>query len=164
MNANRPALLKTLNYFPIAGFFIKMIMDGATGGSMTAASSIIRDSCIALYLACMIWFLVSSPDAPPKFGIFVVFTTLMVYTASIVMNASRITLIDSNKIDLTSDSFWVFAEIIILFSYMSGYVLNQASGSTWLTGLLLVASIHAIIVGLNFRYLTDGPTDDATLS
>jgi hypothetical protein len=164
MSANRTSLLKTLNYFPVAGFFIKLIMDGATGDSMTAASSIIRDSCIALYLACMLWFLFSSQEDTPKFGVFVIFTTLMVYATSIVMNSYHLALIDSNKIDMQSYSFWVFAEIILLFKYMSGYVLNHASGSTWLGVILLVAIIHAIIIGLNFRHLTDGPTDDVTIS
>jgi hypothetical protein len=161
MNANRPALLKTLEYFPVAGFFIKWLMDVATNDSMTAASSIIRDSCISLYLACMLWFLISSPTDAPKTGIFIVFTILMVYATSIVLNASYITLIDSNKIELKSDSFWIFAEIILLFKYMSRYVLNQ-DATTWLIGLLLVALPHAWIVVTNLVNMRVRPTDDAT--
>jgi hypothetical protein len=164
MNANRPALLKTLEYFPVAGFFIKWIMDVATNDSMTAASSIIRDSCISLYLACMLWFLISpspSSSPSPKFGIFVVFAILMVYATSIVLNASYMTLIDSNTVELKSDSFWIFAEIILLFKYMSGYVLNQAA-STWLIGLLLIAMPHAWIVVTNLVNMRVRPTDDAT--
>jgi hypothetical protein len=162
MNANRPVLLKTLEYFPVAGFFIKWIMDLATNDSMTAASSIIRDSCVSLYLACMLWFLISPSSSPaPKFGIFVVFTILMIYATSIVLNASYITLIDSNLVELKSDSFWIFAEIMLLFKYMSGYVSNQ-DASTWLIGLLLVAMPHAWIVVTNLVNMRVRPTDDAT--
>ena len=41
-------MLKTLLFFPIAGFLIKLIMDSATNNSMTATSSIIMNSCIAV--------------------------------------------------------------------------------------------------------------------
>ena len=152
------AVLATLRYFPVTGFFIKLIMDVATGNNMTAVSTIIRDSCIALYLACIIWFLVSS-DAVPKFGIFVVFTTLMVYAASIAINAVNLSLIDGNKVEMMSDTNWVFAEIILLFSYMSSYVLNPSS--TWLIGLLIIAMIHAFVVGSNYQSIYQ-VTDDAT--
>ena len=164
MNPNRSALLKTLEYFPVTGFFIKWLIDVATNDSMTAASSIVRDSCMSLYLACMLWFLVSSAPAPapaPKFGIFVVFALLMIYATSIALNASYITLIDGNKIELKSDSFWIFAEIILLFKFMSGYVLNQGSASTWLLGLLFVAMPHAWIVVTNLVNMRVRPTDDA---
>jgi len=156
------AVLATLRYFPVTGFFIKLIMDVATGNNMTAVSTIIRDSCIALYLACIIWFLVSS-DAVPKFGIFVVFTTLMVYAASIAINAVNLSLIDSNKVEMMSDTNWVFAEIILLFSYMSSYVLNPVpnSASTWLIGLLIIVLIHAFVVGSNYQNI-NMVTDDAT--
>jgi len=159
MNNTRTALLKTLEYFPITGFFIKWIMDVATNDSMTATSSIIRNSCISLYLACMLWVLAASESSVPKFGIFVVFTLLLVYVSSIAMNASYITLINSGNVDLKSESFWVFAEIVILFKFMYSYVLNQAS-ETWLIGLLLVMLPHAWIVVTNFMNMRVRPTDD----
>ena len=156
------AVLATLRYFPVTGFFIKLIMDVATSNNMTAVSTIIRDTCIALYLACIIWFLVSS-GSMPKFGILVVFTTLMVYSASIAINAANVSLIDSNKVEMMSDTNWVFAEIVLLFSYMSSYVLNPTlnSASTWLIGLLIIVIIHAFVVGSNYQSI-NMVTDDAT--
>ena len=152
------AVLATLRYFPVTGFFIKLIMDVATSNNLTAVSTIIRDSCIALYLACMLWFLFSS-DAVPKFGVFVIFTTLMVYATSITLNAANLSLIDGNMVEMMSDTNWVFAEIILLFSYMSSYVLNPSS--TWLIGLLIIAMIHAFVFGSNYQSIYQ-VTDDAT--
>jgi len=99
----------------------------------------------------------------PKFGILVVFTTLMVYSASIAINAANVSLIDGNKVEIMSDTNWVFAEIVLLFSYMSNYVLNPAlnSASTWLIGLLIIVIIHAFVVGSNYQSI-NMVTDDAT--
>lgn len=156
---NRIALLKMLEYFPITGLLTKWMIDLATSDNMTATSSIIRDSCMSLYLACMLWFLMSS-QVLPKFGIFVVFLLLLIYVTSIAMNASYITLINSGHFDMTSDTFWVFAEIVILFKYMFLYVADQSLPETWLIGLLLIMLPHAWIVVTNFINIKVRPTDD----
>ena len=148
-----------LEYFPIAGFFTKWMIDIATSDSMSATSSIIRDSCMSLYLACMLWFLGSS-TVLPKFGIFVVFVMLLIYATSITMNASYITLINSGNFDMTSESFWIFAEIVILFKYMYLYIGDQSLPETWLIGLLLIMLPHAWIVVTNFINIKLRPTDD----
>ena len=159
MNNSRIPLLKMLEYFPIAGFLTKWMIDIATSDSMSATSSIIRDSCMSLYLACMLWFLWSS-TVLPKFGLFVIFVMLLIYATSIAMNASYITLINSGNFDMTSESFWIFAEIVILFKYMYLYIGDQSLPETWLIGLLLIMLPHAWIVVTNFINLKLRPTDD----
>jgi hypothetical protein len=84
---------------------------------------------------------------------------MLVYVTSIAMNASYITLINSGNVDLKSESFWVFAEIVILFKFMYSYILSQAS-ETWLIGLLLIMLPHAWIVVTNFMNMRVRPTDD----
>jgi uncharacterized membrane-anchored protein len=83
----------------------------------------------------------------------------MVYATSITLNAANLSLIDGNMVEMMSDTNWVFAEIILLFSYMSSYVLNPSS--TWLIGLLIIAMIHAFVVGSNYQSIYQ-VTDDAT--
>ena len=169
LNANasiRPALLKTLQYFPITGYIVKLVIDIASSGSMTAISSIVQDSCMVLYLGCMLWVLMS-PDELPKLGIFVVVLLIGLYSASIVFNAQYIQIIDNtNKDDNRpkSATFWILSEIIILYLFMSTYImnLNQPNVSTrWLVGLLLVMMPHAWITATNFVNMSVRPTDDA---
>ena len=110
----RAALLNTLEYFPGAGFIIKLIMDAATNDSMSAVSSIIQDSCITLYLVCILGFLMS-PTVPElsKFGflvIFVICLLLGLYLSSIILNAEYIQIIETANIDdikPKSAIFWI---------------------------------------------------------
>lgn len=161
MSNVRIALLKTLEYFPAVGFSIKFIIDAATSNSMTATSSIIQDSCIILYLAYVFWVLISQRPLS-KFGIIVIASLIGVYVTSIVMNATHLTVINGNEIDMMSDTFWVLSEIFILYMFMSAYILNQTSSVTWLIGLSLIALLHAIIVGFNYVKVNVEPTDDAS--
>ena len=160
MSNVRLALLKTLEYFPAVGFSIKLIIDAATSNSMTATSSIIQDSCMTLYLAYMLWFLISQSPLS-KFGIFVIALLIGVYVTSIVLNASNLTLINRNVIDMMSDAFWVFSEIIILYKFMSAYISGQ-DYTIWLIGLSGITLVHAIIVGSNYVTVKVEPTDEAT--
>ena len=166
----RASLLSTLKYFPLAGFIIKWIMDAATSDSMTAVSSIIQDSCIVLYLVCILGFLIS-PTVPnlPKLAIFVICLLVGLYLSSIILNAEYIPLIDTNNVDdikPSSAAFWTLSEIVILMTFMSSYVSsiagNQTASTTWLLGLLLIMMPHAWIVYYNFVKMNVGPTDDAT--
>ena len=94
----RASLLSTLKYFPLAGFIIKWIMDVATSDSMNAISSIIQDSCITLYLVCILGFLISpSVTKLPKLAIFDICLLLGLYLSSIILNAEYIQLIDNNN-------------------------------------------------------------------
>ena len=167
----RTALLHTLEYFPGAGFIIKLIMDAATNDSMSAVSSIIRDSCITLYLVCILGVLIS-PTVPelPKFGIFVICLLLGLYLASIILNSEYIQIIDTTNVDdikPKSASFWILSEIIILYFYMDAYVSsvisNRVSSRGWVgLSLIMVPMIpHAWIIYFNFVKMKVGPTDDA---
>ena len=167
MNSSvRPALLNMLQYFPVAGYIVKMVIDIASGDSITAISSIVQSSCMLLYLGCMLWALMSS-DKLPKLGIFVVVLMIGLYSTSIVFNAQYIQIIDNtNKDDIKpqSVSFWILAEIIILYLFMSNYImnLNQSNISTrWLVGLLLIMMPHAWIIATNFVNMRVRPTDEA---
>ena len=166
----RPALLKTLQYFPVTGYIVKWVMDIASNDSMTAVSSIIQDSCMVLYLGCMLVVLMSpTVGDTPKFGIFVLILLFGLYSASIIFNAQYIDIIDNtNKDDNRpkSASFWVLSQIIILYLFMSNYIistsLNQPNVSTrWLIGLLLTMMPHAWIIATNFVNMRVRPTDDA---
>jgi hypothetical protein len=164
----RPAVLKTLQYFPVAGHVVKWVMDIASSDSMTAVSSIIQGSCMILYLGCMLWGLMSpNVDKLPIFGIFVVVSLIGLYSASIIFNAQYMQIIDNtNKDDNKpkSATFWVLSEIIILYLFMSNYIVNvnePAVSTRWLVGLLLVMMPHAWIIATNFVNMRVRPTDDA---
>ena len=166
--AIRPAVLKTLQYFPVTGYIVKLVMDIASNDSMMAVSSIIQDSCMVLYLGCMLVVLISpSVGDAPIFGIFVLSLLFGLYSASIIFNAQYIDIIDNtNKDDNKpkSATFWILSQIIILYLFMSNYInsLNQSNVSTrWLIGLLFVMMPHAWIVATNFVNMRVRPTDDA---
>ena len=167
----RASLLSTLKYFPFAGFIIKWIMDVATSDSMIAISSIIQDSCITLYLVCILGFLIS-PTVPelPKFGIFIICLLLGLYLSSIILNAEYIQLIDTANVDdikPKSASFWILCEIIILFIFMDAYISSITSNRVSNSGLLGISFIilpmipHAWIIYFNFVKMNVDPTDDA---
>ena len=165
----RPALLKTLQYFPVIGYIVKWVTDIATNYSMTAVSSIVQDSCMLLYLACMLVVLMSYQGVgdSPTFGIFVLILLFVIYSASIIFNAQYINLIDNTNEDNNkpkSATFWILSQIIILYLFMSNYInaLNQTNVSTrWLIGLLFTMMPHAWIVATNFVNMRVRPTDDA---
>jgi hypothetical protein len=173
----RPAVLKTLQYFPVTGYIVKWVMDIASNDSMTAVSSIIQDSCMVLYLGCMLVVLMSSSVGDtPTFGIFVLILLFGLYTASIIFNALYIDIIDNtNKGDNKpkSATFWVLSQMIILYLFMSNYItsltqlnvstrLTQSNVSTrWLIGLLFTMMPHAWIIATNFVNMRVRPTDDA---
>ena len=156
---SRLRLLKTLEYFPAIGFIIKFIIDTVTNTSMPATSSIIQNSCMILYLAYVFRVLISRSPLS-KFAIFVISLLGLVYVTSIVMNASYMTMINRNVIDMMSDTFWVFSEIIILYKFMSLYISSQ-DYTSWLIGLSGIAVVHAIIIVSNYVTLTVEPTDEA---
>jgi hypothetical protein len=167
----RASLLSTLKYFPLAGFIIKLIMDVATSDSINAISSIIQDSCIVLYLVCILGFLIS-PTVPklPKLASFVICLLLGLYLSSIILNAKYIPIIDTNNVDdikPASATFWILTEIVILMKFMASYVSSITSSlvdvsDTWLLVLLLPMIPHFWIVYTNFEKMSNGSTDDAT--
>lgn len=153
-------LLKTLGYFPAIGFLTRFIIDAVTSNGMTATSSIIQNSCIILYLAYVFRVLITGESPLPKFAIFVICVLILLYVTSIVMNASYMNIINRNVIDIKSDTFWVFSEIIILYKFMSLYILKQ-DYTNWLLGLTGIALVHATTIADNYLTLSAKPTDEA---
>jgi hypothetical protein len=127
---------------------------------MTATSSIIQNSCIILYLAYVFRVLITGESPLPKFAIFVICVLILLYVTSIVMNASYMNIINRNVIDIKSDTFWVFSEIIILYKFMSLYILKQ-DYTNWLLGLTGIALVHATTIADNYLTLSAKPTDEA---
>ena len=165
MSINNDTLLKSLAFFPIAGYIVKYwVLDVATA-NMGAVSSIILDSCMVLYLACIIGFLSSKLNTPEstmplKFGIGVIALLAGVYIASLILNSQYIDLINNGKVELTSDSFWIFSEICILMTYVSAF-LSNSDASTWLLFLFILIMPHTIVIFNNFVNVRTRPTDDA---
>jgi hypothetical protein len=165
----RSSLLTALGFFPVAGYIIKLLMNGITT-NLYAVSSIIQDSCMVLYLVCIIALLLSpsltssvSPSLPvssPKMGIAVIGLLTGVYVASIILNSLYIDVINRNQVEMTSASFWIFAEIFMLFKYLSAYISGQ-DASAWLIFIFILIIIHSIIIGNNFVRMKTQPTDDA---
>ena len=160
----RSSLLTALGFFPVAGYIIKLLMNGITT-NLYAVSSIIQDSCMVLYLVCIIALLLSpsltsTPAPSPKMGIAVIGLLTGVYVASIILNSLYMDIINRNRVEMTSASFWIFAEIFMLFKYMSAYVSGE-DASTWLIFIFILIMPHAIIIGNNFMKMKTQPTDDA---
>lgn len=171
MNASptvRPGLLKTLQYFPIAGFLVKFVIDVASNDNMKSISSIVLASCMILYLGCMLWVLFSQTELP-KLGIFVVVLLIGLYSASVVLHSKYIQIIDSpNKenYEPSEATFWILAELFMLYFFMSNYISNLSDpnvSTRWLVGLLLVMMPHAWIVAHNLVDLSVKPTDEAKM-
>jgi len=165
----RSSLLTALGFFPVAGYIIKLLMNGITT-NLYAVSSIIQDSCMVLYLVCIIALLLSPsmtssvstalPASSPKMGIAVLALLTGVYVASIILNSQYMDIINRNQVEMTSASFWIFAEIFILFKYLSVYISGE-DASAWLIFIFIIIMPHAIIIGNNFMRMKTQPTDDA---
>lgn len=166
MPINDDTLLKSLIFFPIVGCVVKYGVLDVVTTNLRAVSSIVMYSCIVLYLACIIGFFISKLNTAEsttaiKFGIVVLGLLTGVYIASIVLNSQYIDIINNSHVEMTSDAFWVIAELCFLFSYVSAY-LSNADTSTWLLLVFILIMPHAIVVFDNFVYARTRPTDDAT--
>lgn len=161
---NRSSLLTALGFFPVAGYIIKLLMNGITT-NLYAVSSIIQDSCMVLYLVCIIALLLSPSQTSlaqpsPKMDVAVLGLLTGVYVASIILNSLYMDIINRNRIEMTSASFWIFAEIFILFKYLSAYISGK-DASIWILFIIIPIFIHSIILGNNYRNARTRPTDDA---
>jgi hypothetical protein len=166
MPINDDTLLKSLIFFPIVGCVVKYGVLDVVTTNLHAVSSIVMYSCIVLYLACIIGFLISKLNTAEstisiKFGIAVLGLLTGVYIASIILNSQYIDIINTGHVEMTSDTFWVIAELCFLFSYVSAY-LSNADTSTWLLLVFILIMPHAIVVFENFVDARTRPTDDAT--
>ena len=162
---NNDILLKSLIFFPIAGYIIKYFILDVVTNNMRAVSSIIMGSCMILYLACIVGFLISKLNTSEsttslKFGIGVIALLTGVYIASIILNAQHLAIINNARVEMSSESFWIFAEICILMSYVSAH-LSHADESTWLLFMFILIMPHTIVVFNNHVNANTRPTDDA---
>lgn len=164
----RSSLLTALGFFPVAGYIIKLLMNGITT-NLYAVSSIIQDACMVLYLVCIIAMLLSpsltsslttTALPSPKMGIAVIGLLTGVYVASIILNSLYMDVINRNRVEMTSASFWIFAEIFMLFKYLSAYISGQ-DASAWLIFIFILIIIHSIIIGNNYTNVRTRLTDDA---
>ena len=158
-------LLKSLIFFPIAGYIIKYFILEVVTTNMRAVSSIILGSCMILYLACIVRFLISKLNTPSsttslKFGIGVILLLTGVYIASIILNAQYLAIINNAKVEMSSESFWIFAEICSLMAYVSAH-LSHSDESTSLLFIFILIMPHAIVVFNNYVNAKTRPTDDA---
>ena len=167
MPTTNDTLLKSLVFFPIAGCIIKYGVLDVVTTNLRAVSSIILDSCMVLYLTCIIGFLVSKLNTTPsqsttilKLGIGVIVLLTGVYIASIILYSLHMDIINNGKIDLTSDAIWIVSEIYVLMTYVSAY-LSNADTSTWLLLIFILIMPHSIVVFTNYVNAETRPTDDA---
>ena len=167
MPTTNDTLLKSLVFFPIAGCIINYGVLDVVTTNLRAVSSIILDSCMVLYLTCIIGFLVSKLNTTPsqsttilKLGIGVIVLLTGVYIASIILYSLHMDIINNGKIDLTSDAIWIVSEIYVLMTYVSAYLSNSDT-STWLLLLFILIMPHSIVVFTNYVNAETRPTDDA---
>lgn len=165
MPNNNDTLLKSLVFFPIAGCIIKYGVLDVVTTNLRAVSSIILDSCMVLYLACIIGFLFSKLNTPEsttilKLGIGVLTLLTGVYIASIILYSLNMDIINAGKFDLSSDSIWIISEIYVLMTYVSAY-LSNADTTNWLLLLFILIMPHTIVVFTNYVATKTRPTDDA---
>lgn len=167
MPTTNDTLLKSLVFFPIAGCIIKYGVLDVVTTNLRAVSSIILDSCMVLYLTCIIGFLASKLNTTQsqsttilKLGIGVIVLLTGVYIASIILYSRYMNIIDNGKLDLSSDSIWIVSEIYVLMTYVSTY-LSNADTSNWLLLLFILIMPHSIVVFTNYVNAETRPTDDA---
>lgn len=165
MPINNDTLLKSLIFFPIVGCVVKYGVLDVVTTNLRAVSSIIMYSCIVLYLACIIGFLISKLNTAEsttsiKLGIVVLGLLTGVYIASIVLNSQYLAIINTGHVEMTSDAYWVIPELCFLFSYVSAYLSNTDT-STWLLLLFILIMPHSIVIFDNFVDVRTRPTDDA---
>lgn len=165
MPTTNDTLLKSLVFFPIAGCIIKYGVLDVVTTNLRAVSSIILDSCMVLYLTCIIGFLASKLNTTQsttilKLGIGVIVLLTGVYIASIILYSRHMDIINNGKLDLSSDSIWIVSEIYVLMTYVSTY-LSNADTSNWLLLLFILIMPHSIVVFTNYVNAETRPTDDA---
>ena len=161
-------MLKTLLFFPIAGFLIKLIMDSATNSSMTATSSIIMNSCIVLYLACLLLALGTLPDSiqqlHPYLSPTVIALLFGIYIAYIILYSKYYQIINTNLVNwsrIQSVATWLtLLEIVAVGNYVFNLIASENAPKTLVCILILIV-LHLIVLIDAYVCMTTRPTDDA---
>lgn len=161
-------MLKTLLFFPIAGFLIKLIMDSATNDSMTATSSIIMNSCIVLYLACLLLALGTLPDGiqqlHPYLSPIAIGSLFGIYIAYIILYSKYYQIINTNLVKwggIQSVATWLtLLEIAAVGNYVFNLIASENAPKTLVCILILIV-LHLMVLIDAYVCMTTRPTDDA---
>ena len=162
-------MLKTLLFFPIAGFLIKLIMDSATNNSMTATSSIIMNSCIVLYLACLLLALGTLPDniqqLHPYLSPIAIGLLFGIYIAYIILYSKYYQIINTNLVNwsgIQSVATWLtLLEIAAVGNYVFNLIASENAPKTLVCILILIV-LHLMVLIDAYVCMNTRPTDDAT--
>ena len=161
-------MLKTLLFFPIAGFIIKLIMDSATNDSMTATSSIIMNSCIVLYLACLLLALGTLPDGikqlHPYLSPIVIALLFGIYIAYIILYSKYYQIINTNLVKwggIQSVATWLtLLEIAAVGNYVFNLIASENAPKTLVCILILIV-LHLMVLIDAYVCMNTRPTDEA---
>jgi hypothetical protein len=161
-------MLKTLLFFPIAGFLIKLIMDSATNDSMTATSSIIMNSCIVLYLACLLLALGTLPDGikqwHPYLSPIAIGSLFGIYIAYIILYSKYYQIINTNLVKwggIQSVATWLtLLEIAAVGNYVFNLIASENAPKTLVCILILIV-LHLMVLIDAYVCMTTRPTDDS---
>lgn len=161
-------MLKTLLFFPIAGFLIKLVIDSATNKSMTATSSIIMNSCMVLYLACLLLALGTLPDSikqwHPYLSPIVIALLFGIYIAYIILYSKYYQIINTNLVNwsgIQSVSIWLtLLEIIAVGNYVFNLIASENAPKTLVCILILIV-LHLMVLIDAYVCMNTRPTDDA---
>lgn len=161
-------MLKTLLFFPIAGFLIKLIMDSATNNSMTATSSIIMNSCIVLYLACLLLALGTLPDGikqlHPYLSPIAIGSLFGIYIAYIILYSKYYQIINTNLVKwggIQSVATWLtLLEIAAVGNYVFNLIASENAQKTLVCILILIV-LHLIVLIDAYVCMNTRPTDDS---
>jgi len=161
-------MLKTLLFFPIAGFLIKLVIDSATNKSMTATSSIIMNSCIVLYLACLLLALGTLPvgikQPHPYLSPLAIVLLFGIYIAYIILYSKYYQIINTNLVNwsgIQSVSIWLtLLEIIAVGNYVFNLIASENAPKTLVCILILIV-LHLMVLIDAYVCMNTRPTDDA---
>lgn len=171
------SVLIPLLFFPVAGFFIKIIMD-AFASNIQATSSIVQYSLMIMYLASAAsligyYFYKNPGTANTNFKVFVgaLFFLLCIYVGVIVLNAMYNRILNKGllepSINRPINNWIMFPQWMLIFYNLTTFLKCQKNKNcppfvSWIT-LFIVAFgfMQLSLVISSFKTMQLWPTDDA---
>jgi hypothetical protein len=135
---------------------------------MTATSSIIMNSCIVLYLACLLLALGTLPDGikqwHPYLSPIVIALLFGIYIAYIILYSKYYQIINTNLVNwsgIQSVATWLtLLEIIAVGNYVFNLIASENAPKTLVCILILIV-LHLIVLIDAYVCMNTRPTDDA---